>query len=587
MDLEELQETETWQLFEHGRSFLHMNNVYHDTDQNYQMYNGNQWEGADTGGIEPVQFNFIETIVDHKLSKVNANLWAINFSSDNFDRDFRQTAEKTCVLLNKKAAKVWERDKMDSKTRLMSEDAAVNSEGIIYSAFDVENQSPKNEVLNKCDVHYGNEQSEDIQSQPYILVSKRVTVIEAREFARNNGASEEEVSLIIGDRDSFQNAGADAKWEKDPMCTIVTKMWKENGTVHFSKAVKYLEIQEDTDSGLTLYPLVHFLWKHKKGSARGEGEVKYLIPNQREENKNALRSALSIKYNAYPQRIYDVSRIANPSAVDKVGATIKTTGTVENVQNVFGYVQPAQMSSDVFKFMGDLISITRELRNAGDMATGSVDPENASGKAILAVQNAMNEPLNKQVYGLKDTIEDLARIWLDQWITYTEDNLMLEEDVIDPETGEKYIQLVPIARSVLENLKGTVKVDISPRSSFDKYARERTIENFLQEGLFNAQRLSELETYVKILPDDAVAPKIELQEAIDYMKAEQMKIAQIKAKVQTMQMRASAFMNQDPNAQAQTVAEAEQQVAAAQAQQEEEPEVVEEIPEEEVQKEQE
>lgn len=560
MDLENLKETETWRLFEHGRNFLRMNNVYRDTDINYQFYNGNQWEGAELGGIEPVQNNFIETIVDYKLGKLNQNNWAMIFSSDNFERNFRPVAEKTCELLIKKAAKTWERDRMDAKIRLFTEDAAINGEGIIYADYDETNQSPINEVLNKCDIHYGNEQSEDIQSQPYILVSKRVTVIEAQDFARNNGASEEQIKLIVGDRDSFENAGADAKWEKDPMCTIVTKMWKENGTVWFSKSVKYLEIQEATDSGLTLYPLIHFLWKHKKGSARGEGEVKYLIPNQKEENKMLFRTALSIKQNAYPQKIADVSRIINPNAIGQVGGIIKASGGVDNVNNIFGYIQPAQMSGDVFKFMGDLISVTRELRNASDIATGNINPEDASGTAILAVQRATEMPLNKQTSGLRDAIEDLARIWLDMWTVYTPEGMTLEEEVTDPNTGEAYTQTVEIPESVLQNLKGVVKVDISPESSYDRYARERTIENFLQAGLFNAQRLSELETYVKILPDNATAPKIELEEAIKYLKEEQMKIAQIKAQVQTQQMRANMFMNQDPNAQMETVAAAEQQV---------------------------
>ena len=560
MDEKELKETETWQLFEHGRNFLHMNNVYRDTDINYQFYNGNQWEGADLGGAEPVQNNFIETIVDHKLGKVNANLWAINFSSDNFEREFRPIAEKTCELLNKKAAKTWERDRMDAKIRLFTEDAAVNSEGIIYADFDEETQSPKNEVLNKTDVHYANEQSEDIQSQPYILVSKRVTVIEARDFARINGASEEELELIKGDRDSFENAGADAKWEKDPMCTIVTKMWKENGTVWFSKAVKYLEIKKATDSGLTLYPLVHFLWKHKKGSARGEGEVKYLIPNQKEENLTLFRTSISIKQNAYPQKVADVSRIANPQAMGQIGSIIQTNGTVDNVANIFGYVQPAQMSGDVFKFMGDLISVTRELRNAGDMATGGVNPEDASGRAILAVQQAMEQPLNKQIYALKDAIEDLARIWLDMWTTYTANSMALEEEKTDPATGEKYVEMVDVPKTVLENLKGIVKVDITPTSSYDRYAREVTLENFLQAGLFNVQRTSELEAYVNVLPDYAVAPKQELREVVEYNKQEQLKLAQMKAQAQTMQMRANMFLNQDPDAQMETVQAAEQQV---------------------------
>lgn len=563
MDLEQLKETEVWQLFEHGRNFLKLMHVYRDTDRNYQFYNGDQWDGAKLDGIEKVQYNFIETIVDYKLGKINANLWGINFSSDNFEKEFRPMAERTCELLNKKAAKVWERDKMDGKIRLFTEDAAVNSEGIIYADFDMESQNPINEVLNKCDVHYGNEQSEDIQTQPYILISKRVSVIEAQDFARANGASEEEVRYIVGDKDNWESAGEDAKWEKDPMCTVVTKMWKENGTVWFSKATKYLEIQEATDSGLTLYPLVHFLWKHKKGSSRGEGEVKYLIPNQIEENKTLARTVLSIKQTAYPQKVADTSRIANPAAISQVGGIIKTNGAVDNVANIFGYVQPAQMSSDVPKLMADLISVTREIRNASDIATGGVNPEDASGRAILAVQQASEQPLSKQTYGVRDAIEDLARIWLDMWTIYTPEGMSLEEEKTDPMTGKEYVQIVEIPETVLQNLKGVVKVDITPKSAYDKYAQEVSIENLLKAGYFNAQRLSELKTYVQLLDDDSVMPKAKLEEAITYMEEEQMKIAQIQAQAQTMQLRANAFMNQDPNAQMDTVAAAEEQVQEA------------------------
>lgn len=565
MDLENLRETETWQLYEHGRNFLRLMGVFRDTDRNYQFYNGDQWEGAKLDGIEKVQYNFIETIVDYKLGKINANLWGINYSSENFERNFRPIAEKTCELLNKKAAKVWEKDRMDGKIRLFTEDAAVNTEGIIYADFDMDNQNPVNEVLNKTDVQYGNEQSEDIQSQPYIIISKRVPVIEAQEFARNNGATEEEIRHIMGDRDSFEQAGADAKWEKDPMCTVITKMWKENGTVWFSKSVKYLEIQKPTDSGLTLYPLVHFLWKHKKGSSRGEGEVKYLIPNQIEENKTLARATLSIKQNAYPQKIADASRIANPSAIGQVGGVIKTSGAVDNVANVFGYVQPAQMSGDVFKFMGDLISVTREIRNASDIATGGVNPEDASGRAILAVQQASEQPLSKQTYALRDAIEDLARVWLDMWTVYTPEGMRLEEEVVDPNTGETYVQMVDIPESVLQNLKGVVTVDITPKSAYDKYAQEVSIENLLKAGYFNAQRLSELKIYAQLLDDDSTMPKNKLEEAIELMEEEQMKIAQINAQVQTMQMRAKAFMNEEPNEQAEEVA----QIEAAQNQGEE------------------
>ena len=38
MDLEEIKETEAWELYEKGRNFLRLRNVYNDTDKNYRMY---------------------------------------------------------------------------------------------------------------------------------------------------------------------------------------------------------------------------------------------------------------------------------------------------------------------------------------------------------------------------------------------------------------------------------------------------------------------------------------------------------------------------------------------------------------------
>ena len=84
------------------------------------------------------------------------------------------------------------------------------------------------------------------------------------------------------------------------------------------------------------------------------------------------------------------------------------------------------------KTINDLISITRELKNSSDIATGGVNPTEASGKAILAVQQASQQPMTKQLTGLKMFIEDLARIWLDMWVTYSQDGMKLEEEKTGP-----------------------------------------------------------------------------------------------------------------------------------------------------------
>jgi hypothetical protein len=562
MDLEELKSTDIWNLYEQSRNYCRLTNMYTDTDKNYRFYNGDQWEGLKVKGIEPVQLNFIKSIIKYKVGNINSNLWAANFSSENFEnKEFRKVAEKTCEMLNKKASKIWEKDGLDLKIRKVTKDSAINDEGIMYVDYDTEEQTPINEIIAKNDIYFGNENDSDIQRQPYILIKQRMPVIRVQEMALAEGVSEETVRYILGDNDTFEESGAEAKLEKDDMCTVVTKFYKENGTVHFAKSVKYVEIKKDTDSGLTRYPIAHLIWEEKEGSARGEGEVRRHIPNQIEVNKTIMRRLIAVKNTAYPQKIANMDKIMNPNAVDQVGAVIKTKGgaTVDDVSKILGIVQPAQMSTDVEKVQNELISITRELAGAGDIATGDVNPEDASGKAILAVQQAAQQPLVEQLSSLKAFIEDLVRIWLDMFIVYSTEGMTLEETITDPNTGEETTELVTVPQTVLQELQATVKVDITPKGAFDKFAQELSLENLLKNGFFNVQRLSELEIYVKLLDDDSTMPKAKLEEAIELMKEEQRKIAMINAQAQLMQQRANQFLNEDVDAQAEQMSNAQMQ----------------------------
>ena len=564
MDIQEIKETPIWTLYERGRNYHRQVGIYVDTDRNYRMYNGNQWEGAKLGDVEPVQKNFIKPIVKYKVSVIHDNLYAIVYSSQNYEnREFRKAAERYCDLLNGYASRVWERDKMDFKGRRITKDSAINDEGIIYVNFDREKMTPVNEIVKKNDIYYGNENDDDIQAQPYILIRKRMPVVNAIELALSEGMSADKVDLIIGDNDTFEESGEAAKVELDDMVTIVYKFYKQDGSVRFSIASRWVMIAEDIDLGISLYPIAHFNWEEKEGSARGEGEVRYLIANQIEVNRTEVRRVLTVKYQAYPQKVVDVSKIANPQALNTVGGTIRTNGQpVEDIHKIVGTLPPAQMSPDVVKLQEDLINVTRDLAGAGDTATGQVDPESASGRAILAVQQASQAPMTEQKESYKNFIEDLARIWLEYLIAYAENGIELEETVTDPMTGEETVQLVNVPQSALQQLQATVKIDITPKSVYDRFAQEQTVENLLIQGFFNAQRVGELEIYAKTLDDDSVAPKVKIMEAIEYIKEEQRKIAMIEAQAQAMQQRAQQFLWEDPDGQAEQVADAQMQLEA-------------------------
>jgi DNA uptake protein ComE-like DNA-binding protein len=270
-----------------------------------------------------------------------------------------------------------------------------------------------------------------------------------------------------------------------------------------------------------------------------------------------MRRVLTVKEQAYPMKVVDVSRVANPSALDTVGGTVRTNGQpVDDVRKIVGTIPPAQMSPDVKLLQDDLINVTRDLAGAGDTATGQVNPESASGRAILAVQQASQAPMTEQKESYKKFIEDVARIWLEYLIVYAEDGVNLEQAEVDPMTGQEMVRVVNVPQAVLKQLKAVVKIDVTPRSPFDRFAQEQTIENLLVQGFFNAQRVGELDIYERVLPDDSVAPKRQIRDAINYVKEEQRKIAQIQARADMLMQNANNFISADPDGQAQQMVDA-------------------------------
>lgn len=544
MDEKEIKETKVWTLYQKATDFARKKGFYSEIDKFNNFYNGDQWEGLMIEGIEPVQYNFIKPIVNYKVNRVTKNLRAINYSAENVEGTaFRTKAKKVCDLFNQRAARVWEKDQMDNKIKKLARQAAINGEAILYISYDEENNDPLNEILNKVDIYFANENDPDIQNQSYIIAKKRMSIEEARNIAKNKyDVSDKKLDQIIGDDDTLEEAGNDAKEEVNNMVTVVTKFFKEEGTIKYEVATKYVEFTKSPeDSGMKKYPFCHFLWSDKEGSARGEGEVKQLIPNQIETNKTAMRRLLTAKNTAYPQKIYNKDKIVNPEAINIVGGVIEAKGMdVDDVRKTFSVTQPAQMSPDVEKLQQELISTTRELASASDTATGQVNPEDASGRAILAVQQASEQPLDEQNVALNTFIEDVARIWLDIWKTYNDKGMKMENVTTDPITGDESIEVVDVPKSTLDKLRTTVKIDITPKGAFDKYAQEISLENLAKSEFF--MNTNWLEDYADLLDNDSVMPKLKLEDLIKKRKEEQKKIQAVQQQANILRTRVNQLM---------------------------------------------
>ena len=539
--------TDLWYQYQKGLSFNQQRGIFADTDRNFRFYNEDQWKGLESGGIEPVVFNIIKPIVKYKNGIINSNEFAINYSSENFDEpNFQMDAEKICEKINKYVAMVFEKENMSNMIRKVSKRACINSEGIVYVSVD-DNNNPKCEIINKNNVFYGNENDGNIQEQPYIIITSRKPLESVIEEAKLNNVSEEQLNQIVADKNNYYEAGDEAKQEVNDKVLVITKLWKEKGTVWFSKATKTVELVKATDTNLKLYPIAHFVWEDVEGSARGQGEVKWIIANQIEINKTLMRIVLAVKMGAYPTKVVNIDKILNPSAIDKVGATIKVKDmNVDDLKKYIGYLQPAQLNSNSNTLLNDLISVTRELAGAGDVATGDINPEQASGRSILAVQQASQMPLTEQSAGLKQFIEDLARIFFDIWQTYNTNGMnVYEEEEIKIQnvdgtiTSEIIKKPYKISKEILDKLRVSVKVDVTPKSPYDKLALEQSLENLLQNQFITFKE------YVKSLPFDATMPKPTLERLIDDREKEQQKINQMEKEQINIQNKVNHYLNQN------------------------------------------
>lgn len=533
MDLKELEKTETWKLYEKGLNYLQGQGYYSKIDQFNNFYIGNQWEGLKlSNSVSPVCLNIIKQIINQKTAIVTENLFAINYSPENGDNEeFIQNAQNVCKSLNKYASKIWDFDQLDYKVKKWSKTAGIEGQAICY--VDYADKRPINQTIKTVDIMFGDENSDDIQSQPFILIRQRLPILEVKKLIEKDYP--EYLEFVVGDNDTSTISGN--KEEKEDKIWVLTKFWKDkDGEVHYSKGIKYVDFIKDEKMGIKLYPFAVFNWEDREGSARGIGEVEYLKPNQIEINKTIMRRLITVKNTAYPQKVVNEDAISDKSAVNKVGATVffKDVGNLR-ASDVFMSTNPAQMSTDAEKVQAELINLSKDLSNVSEATTGNLDPSSASGRAILAVQQAQNQPLTDQVISLKKFLEDIARIWFEYWKKNSKD-LVVFSTIKDFQTGEEIIREEKVDSKVMSRLETFVKVDITPRGAYDRYAQELSLENLMTAGHIS------FEEYVESLDADSVMPKTKLEKILNERKEKKAQINAMQLEGEKMKDMANAQM---------------------------------------------
>jgi len=165
------------------------------------------------------------------------------------------------------------------------------------------------------------------------------------------------------------------------------------------------------------------------------------------------------------------------------------------------------MSAEAALLQNDLITKTRDLAGAGDAALGNINPEQASGAAIIAVQNQSAIPLNIQTADYKQFVEDIALVWYDGVRAYNPCGLVVDEGL-----DNGLIKRVEISPEALDAAEMNVRIDAAPANPFSRYAREQALENALKAGYIT------FEEWVEAIDDSYAAPKNEFKKILEKRK---------------------------------------------------------------------
>lgn len=496
--------------YEAGLSFNQGIDLYDCVQTNENFFIGKQWEGVKSNGLPTPVFNFLKRVVLFSVANVstdNLKLHAKRMPSSGQMPAYM--AELLADILNDQFASIFEFNKMGSCIREFCRNAAVDADGCAYTYWDpdVDTGQPgkgaiRTEVLLNTQVMFGNPNSRDVQSQPYILIERRMLVKDARKRAKTNGKDTE---LITAD----DKEGGDPHLDQlgGDKVTVLLRLWRDDksGTIHGYECTKNAEIRKEWDLGIKLYPITWMNWDYVQDCYHGQAMITGLIPNQIFVNKLFAMSMISLMTLAYPKVVFDKTKVSKWS--NRVGAAIAVNGNVDSVAKI---MDPASISPQISQFIDIAISYTQKFLGASDVALGDTRPDNTS--AIIALQRAAATPMELTKQNLLQSIEDLGRIYMEFMAEYYGTRYV---EVTGPNGQGKVI--VPFDFSVLKKIPFTVELDVGASSYWSEIASMQTLDNLLMQN-----KISTVE-YLKRIPAGQITDRETLIAVLE--EQERMKMA--------------------------------------------------------------
>lgn len=514
--------TGDFQLYHRGVDYNNRVNYYANVDMNIAFYKGDQWKGVQANGLPTPVFNIFKRVINYFIAAIMSQRVTGKYTVENMptkpQNDYQMQIKELTDKMSAYAEIKWEKDKMDTLLREALLDGALSGDMCAYTYWDGTIETGQEaqgdfvtELVDGGNVMFGNPNSAKVDKQPYILIVGREMVSTLKEEAKRNGVPALDIDAITSDEDTTYQLGEYGKVELNEgsgdkgKCLYIIKFWKQDGYVWFSKSTKHATIRKAVNMGIKKYPVAFANWDKVKNSYHGQAVGTGIIPNQIYINKQFAMTMLWMMYSSYGKVAIDETRVSGWT--NKIGEAIKVQG---DVGGAVQQLSPGAMNNTVLQVIDKAIQYTKDMLGANDGALGEINPEQASGAAIIAVQKQAAIPLENVKAHLYQFVEDIYNIWGEFMLRkYTADRTIVRK--VDDTLVTDTINTSPYQEVLLLS-----KIDVGESSYYNEIVSSQTLDNLLKGGYIDIVQ------YLKRLPNGYVLKKEELIEEKQMEKQSQM-----------------------------------------------------------------
>ena len=419
--MKELLHTEIYRQFktaESEKNTIGRKGINDQSEINRRFYSGDQWGHTSSKSRPLVRYNVIRRIGDYKISTILSAPLSVRFSAIGDKADDKDVANAVNAMSDYFSV-ISERVGFDSVILNALSDSYITGTGAVYAYWDPEVRTGryldaertleirgdvKAETVRVENLYFGDSECGDVQSQPYIIIARKLPLQKAISMALDNGM---EIDGIHPD-DDYSN--------KVTVYTRFRKVKTDSGEddVLASITTQTAVIRAEFSLGVRVYPLAVFCWNDNKNSAYGESEITHIIPNQIAINRMLTASVWSVMLSGMPIMAVNRNLVPNQPLSNEPGQIIDYTGPFDQIDNTVKYFTPPDYLNNYNATVSALISQTLNQTGANAVALGDVDPVNTS--AIIAVRDSAMSPLKIYKRRFYEFCSDVAKLFAEFFV---------------------------------------------------------------------------------------------------------------------------------------------------------------------------